>query len=352
MTAPSSTAAAKAEQKTEPVQALSLWWTAPGLAEVSALSSSVAGGLDVGPDAIYLTTLCTGLSQGTERIVGLGHVPESLWTVMACPHQRGGFGFPICYGYSLVGVDESGRRWHALHPHSTGARVAPGWLTEVPVDVPSERATLLPNVETALNAVWAGEVLPGDRCAVVGGGVVGLAVAKIAQAASGIPVSVVEPVCGKRSVAEGWGCEATDPSDAVAMGKLDGAFDVVFHTSGTEAGLRSALSLGADDAPIVEVSWYGDQEPSAPLGREFHYRRLRLVSAQVANVPPQRRARWSTLRRREHAMQLLRDPSWHALIQQRIAFEDAAAWLQEHISDATFLHTVFEFASADDDTNT
>ena len=45
--------------------------------------------------------------------------------------------------------------------------------------------------------------------------------------------------------------------------------DLVFHASGTAAGLATALRLAGEEASIVELSWYGSGEVAAPLGEAF-----------------------------------------------------------------------------------
>ncbi|MEL7374003.1 MAG: dehydrogenase, partial [Pseudomonadota bacterium] len=49
------------------------------------------------------------ISTGTERLVACGKVPTTAYDAMSAPHTDGHFGFPIKYGYSLVGHDPDGR---------------------------------------------------------------------------------------------------------------------------------------------------------------------------------------------------------------------------------------------------
>jgi threonine dehydrogenase-like Zn-dependent dehydrogenase len=97
--------------------------------------------------------------------------------------------------------------------------------------------------------------------------------------------------------------------------------DVVFHASGSGAGLACALRLAGEEATIVELSWYGTDRVSLPLGEAFHARRLTLKSSQVGHVPPAQRPRWTTARRMTLALRLLADPSFDALITGECAFE-------------------------------
>ena len=65
--------------------------------------------------------------------------------------------------------------------------------------------------------------------------------------------------------------------------------DLVFHASGSAAGLRTALGLAGDEATIIEMSWYGAGDVAVPLGGAFHSRRLKLISSQVGKVAPSHR---------------------------------------------------------------
>jgi threonine dehydrogenase-like Zn-dependent dehydrogenase len=98
--------------------------------------------------------------------------------------------------------------------------------------------------------------------------------------------------------------------------------DVVFHASATPAGLATALRLAGDEASIIELSWYGAADVTAPLGQAFHSRRLRLISSQVGQVAPSHRPRWSHRRRLAAALGLLRDDALDALIARPIDFYD------------------------------
>jgi hypothetical protein len=77
------------------------------------------------------------------------------------------------------------------------------------------------------------------------------------------------------------------------------------------------------EAAIVELSWYGCTAVSMPLGGAFHSQRLRLISSQVGHVSAAQRARWTTRRRLEKAVSLLRNPALDCLITSEIQFEDA-----------------------------
>jgi threonine dehydrogenase-like Zn-dependent dehydrogenase len=280
-----------------------------------------------GPEDVRVKTLWSALSRGTERLVFEGRVSITESERMRAPLQEGDFPYPVKYGYCAVGVVEEGRREllgrtvFALHPHQERF-VAPVYLVApVPEAVPPRRAVLAANMETALNALWDSGAGPGDRILVVGAGVVGLLVGYLAARLPGAEVTMVDIDLSRRAVAKHLGCEFRKPLDA------PGEADVVFHASATAPGLACALSCAGEEASVVEMSWYGDAPVAAPLGLDFHSRRLKLISSQVSQVAASRRPRWTHRRRLEKALALLADERLDALVIEEVAFPDLPAEL-------------------------
>lgn len=285
-----------------------------------------------GEGELGVRALWSAVSRGTERLVHEGRVPESERERMRAPFQAGDFPFPVKYGYALVGLVEHGpepllgREVFALAPHQTRLALPESAVHPLPSDLPPRRATLAANMETALNAVWDAEAGPGDRCAVVGAGPVGLLTAALLARLPGAAVTVADRLDARRGVAAKIGAAFSE------VEALRDDFDVVFHCSATGAGLAAALSAAGPDATVVEMSWHGEGETPVPLGGAFHSRRLRLVSSQVGALPPARRPRWSYARRLGVALDLLRDPRLDALITEEIAFDDTPRRLPEALS--------------------
>jgi len=260
----------------------------------------------------------SGISRGTEALVFGGHVPVSQYAAMRCPFQEGDFPGPVKYGYGSVGVVTGlgagvapawqGQRVFCLYPHQSDYVVPVESLVRVPAGVPDARAALAANMETALNGLWDGAPLLGDRVCVVGGGVVGALVAALAGQIPGVRVVLVDLDPGRAKLAARLGV------DFAAPGAVSGEADLVFHTSGNPAGLATALAAAGFEATVVEMSWYGDRVVPAPLGEAFHDKRIRLQSSQVGHVAPARRARRSRAARLEMAMGLLTDTRYDALI--------------------------------------
>jgi hypothetical protein len=271
-------------------------------------------------DEVQVRTLHSGVSRGTETLVFRGGVPQSQWAAMRAPHQEGDFPAPVKYGYLNVGVVEMGpeallgRTVFCLYPHQTRYVVPASAVTVVPDTVPAARAVLAGTVETAVNAVWDAAPMIGDRIAVVGGGMVGCSVAAVLARLPGARVQLVDADPGRASVAAALGVGFATPQDA------DGDCDVVIHASATSAGLTRSLELLAPEATVVELSWYGDQQVSVPLGEYFHSRRLIVKSSQVGGIAPGRRRTYAD--RLALALDLLADPAFDALITGSSDFED------------------------------
>ena len=297
--------------------ARAFWLVSPGHGEIRPETVP-----DPGPDGVLIRTLVSGVSRGTETLVFRGGVPESQHREMRAPFQAGDFPAPVKYGYLNVGVVEQGpadlrgRTVFCLYPHQTAYVVPATAVTVVPDRVPATRAVLAGTVETAVNALWDAAPLLGDRIAVVGGGMVGCAVAAILARFPAGRVQLVDANPDRASVAAALGVDFALPGDAA-----DGC-DVVVHASATADGLTRALELLVPDGTVVELSWYGDRRVDVPLGEFFHSRRLTIRGSQVGAIPPARRGRRDHADRLALALDLLADPVFDALLTGSCAFED------------------------------
>ena len=294
----------------------SFWVTAPRQGEIRSAPLRAPTSEDVVVD-----TRRSAISRGTEALVFQGRVPASQYATMRCPFQKGDFPAPVKYGYASAGVVRgSRRRVFCLYPHQDRYVVPAVSVVYIPNDVPDDRAVLAANMETAVNAMWDAAPLIGDRIAVVGGGVVGCLVAALCGRIYGAQVQLVDVNPNRAAVAAALGVGFAVPDDALEA--LGGMADIVFHASGVGTGLTTALALAGFEAPIIEMSWYGDRAVLAPLGEAFHAKRLSIQASQVGTVAPSRRARRTRRDRLMFAMSLLRDPMFDCLITGRSYFED------------------------------
>jgi threonine dehydrogenase-like Zn-dependent dehydrogenase len=207
----------------------------------------------------------------------------------------------------------------ALHPHQNVFDVPAEAVVPVPAGIPPQRAVLVANMETALNAIWDAAPGPAGRVAVVGAGVVGTLVGFLCARIEGADVTLVDIDPAREGLARALGLKFATPDKAPA----DCAF--VFHASASAEGLATALNIAGDEASIIELSWYGEGAVPVPLGGAFHSRRLRLISSQVGKVAPSRRADFTHRQRLEAALDLLADPRLDALLAPAIAFRDLPA---------------------------
>jgi threonine dehydrogenase-like Zn-dependent dehydrogenase len=297
--------------------ARAFWVAAPGLGEIRGEKLPTPSTGDVSIRALY-----SGVSRGTESLVFNGRVPPSEYQRMRAPFQAGELPGPVKYGYSSVGHVERGprdllgRHVFVLHPHQTRYVVPMQSVYVIPDDVPPERAVLAANLETAINGLWDASVKLGDRIAVIGAGTVGCLVAWLAGQLPGCSVELVDINSHREAIAHALGVHFAHP-ETVGQDQ-----DLIIHTSGSPAGLALALRIAGFEATIVEMSWYGDQIVPVSLGQSFHARRLTLRSSQVGTVASSQRARWSTRRRMELALTLLKAPALDALMTGESHFED------------------------------
>jgi len=296
--------------------ARAFWTVAPGRGEIRAETLT-----EPGAGEVLVRTSYSAISRGTESLVFRGHVPQSEYQRMRCPHQVGEFPGPLKYGYANVGVVELGppellkRAVFCLFPHQSAYVVPASAVCPIPFTVPPERAILAANVETAINALWDAEPRLGDRVTVVGAGVLGCLCAYLLARQIGVVVELVDVLPERAAVARSLGARFSLPNQA------EPERDLVIHTSASEAGLRTSLELAAADATVLELSWFGDTEVSLPLGGGFHKKRLALRSSQVGTLSPHARRRFDYRARLELALALCSDPLLGNVIDAESSFE-------------------------------
>lgn len=317
--------------------ARAFWLCEPGVGEIRPVPLPKPAA-----DEVLVRTEFSGISRGTETLVFWGGVPPSEYDRMRAPFQEGDFPGPVKYGYLNVGVVEEGpremrgRRVFCLYPHQTAYVVPACSVALVPDGVPPERAVLAGTLETAVNASWDTAPLIGDHIAVVGAGMVGCCVARLFAGVPGVEVTLVDIDVRRADVAAALGVGFETPSEAA------GDRDLVVHASGTSAGLQLALELLADDATVLEMSWYGDTPVEVALGGSFHSRRLAIRASQVGHIAMPRRTRRTRKERLELALQLLTDSVFDVLLTGSSPFQELPAVMARLASGAlpALCHTI------------
>jgi threonine dehydrogenase-like Zn-dependent dehydrogenase len=301
---------------TEFQPARAFWLVAPGRGELRNERLTPPG-----PDEVQVRTLYTGISRGTESLVFRGEIPLSQYSTMRAPFQQGEFPAPVKYGYCNVGIVEAGppallgQTVFCLYPHQDRYIVPVSAVTLVPALIPAGRAVLAANLETALNILWDAAPRLGDRITVIGAGVVGCLIARLAGKLPGCRVQLLDLDPGKAGIAESLDVRFTLPESA------EDEQDIIIHASGAPTGLATALSLAGFEATVIEASWFGTQSVPLPLGEHFHVKRLHLRSSQVGHIATAQRSRWNYRRRMATVMELLDDPILDRLISGESPFE-------------------------------
>ncbi len=135
----------------------------------------------VGPDEVRVRAIASAISHGTEMLVYRGEVAPNL--DLDLPTLRGGFGFPIKYGYASVGRVAArgpavrglaeGDLVFALHPHQTAYVVPARYTLKLPASLAPEAGVFAANLETAVNVLLDAPVRLAEAAVIFGQGVVG-----------------------------------------------------------------------------------------------------------------------------------------------------------------------------------
>jgi threonine dehydrogenase-like Zn-dependent dehydrogenase len=233
-----------------------------------------------------------------------------------------------------VGERNGGDRVFVLHPHQDRFLAPQAMCVPVPDAIPTHRAVLAANMETALNLCWDAVPLPGERILIIGTGVVGLLAASLLARIPATKVTVVDINPARAALAERFGCAFALP-DAAPVDQ-----ELIVHASASEAGLRLALDRAAFEARIIEASWYGDSDPAVPLGKSFHSRRLRLIATQVGAVAPAMRGRRTHAERLALALALLDNPAYDALLDGPTRFGDLPEAMPRILAPGGLCHVI------------
>ena len=293
--------------------------------------------IDLKHKTVLIKTLYSGISRGTESLVYHGKVPKTEENRMQCPHQVGSFSYPVSYGYACVGeVIETqsditrvkkGDRVFVLHPHQDIFYVSEDACNLLLDELPSPRAVLSANMETALNACWDAELNNTQNHMVIGAGVVGLLTAFCVKKLTGQAPLIVDINLAKKPITEKLGLKFITPDEFTKIKSPE--LTRIFHTSASAAGLQLAIDNAGFEAKIIEMSWFGDKQVSLNLGSSFHSKRLQIIASQVGHIAPAKRETYSYADRMQEAMKLLIDPALDVLLEEEISFDA----LPDHLHD-------------------
>jgi len=289
-------------------------------------------------------TICSAISAGTEMLIYQGRFPRDLETDSVISSLRGGFEYPMAYGYASVGVvRETGKQADtslrdrfvfSFQPHTSHFVCKPESLFPIPDSLTPQSACFLPNMETAVNLVQDGAPILGERVLVLGQGIVGLLTASLLNE---FPLDALVTVdqydlrCemskAESRKSEASRCKALIPGTPdfhkEALSILDPGADLTFELSGNPSALNDAIALTRFSGRIVIGSWYGEKPVSVHLGGSFHRSRIKLISSQVSSISPELAARWDKSRRFDVAWRALERIKPEKWITHRFPIEEA-----------------------------
>lgn len=172
----------------------------------------------------------------------------------------------------------------------------------------------------ALAAVRDGQVRVGDRVAVFGLGALGLMSQQFAKIAGADFVAVVDPIEGRRAVAEKTGADLVlDPTACnvgEALKEATGGLgvDVAIETSANYHALDEAIRSVAFEGTVVVVGWAKECKGGLDLGAVAHFNIPNLIFARANSDPNRDHPRWSFGR--------IIDTCWKWLSEGRFDCED------------------------------
>jgi len=290
-------------------------------------------------DEVLVQTVCSAISAGTEMLIYQGRFPRTLETDSVISGLRGGFKYPLAYGYACVGkVVEVGkdvdREWlnrlvFAFQPHTSHFISKTDSLFSVPDSLLPESACFFPNMETAVNLVQDAAPIFGERVLVLGQGIIGLLTASLLREFPLETLVTADPYEMRRKASlELKVSEALDPNSETFKDVLSAyaqkKFDLTLELSGNPSALEDALALTCFSGRIVIGSWYGEKKVELDLGGAFHRSRIKLISSQVSTIAPELAARWDKARRFEAAWKALERVQPEKWITHRFPIEQAA----------------------------
>lgn len=291
---------------------------------------------------VRVRSLYSMISAGTERVITTQEFNEETAERMAVPHLKGSLNTSFTYGYSIVGEvvtkdsELEGNRIHVMHPHQDLFNIGVQELYVLPEGMDPRLATLISNMETAVNAVWDAEIELGDRVLIIGYGLIGALLACVLREYPGLEIEIREPDIHRQQLATDHRLTLTD--------RERDYFDVVFNTSSSEEALAEAFRSTRTEGTIIELSWYGSRKINLRLGDHFHYGRKRLISSQVSHIPLRKQPIWDYRNRKDLVVKLLQSINPTHLLENEISFQETPGFYRELRSgQITHLSTIIKY---------
>lgn len=284
---------------------------------------------------VLVKTLISAISPGTEMLIYRGQFPRDLKVDDTIASLAGDFGYPLKYGYSVVGrVISLGadvpalwqdRLVFAFQPHESHFVSPIDALISIPEGISPEDAVFLPNMETAVNFLMDGQPIIGERVLIFGQGIVGLLTTALLSQYPLAFLMTVDQFLRRREASFAAGAFLSVEPDAPQLTQyFQRGADLTYELSGSPAALDQAILLTGFNGRIVIGSWYGEKRADLALGGAFHRSRIKLISSQVSTLTPELSGRWTKSRRLDVAWEMLSRVTPSRFITHRFPFSQAA----------------------------
>ena len=192
-----------------------------------------------------------------------------------CAACKSGHGH-VCQRLNFIGIDSPGA--------FQGSWTVPAFtLHRLPDDMPMDLAALVEPMAVACHDVRLGEVVPGEKAVVIGGGPIGLLNALVARDA-GVEVRIAEINEYRLEMARSLGLETVNPLQEDLVAHVEawtegGGADVVFEVSGSQPGAEVMTKLAKVRGRIVVVAIFA-AAPKIDLF-QFFWRELKMCGVRV-----------------------------------------------------------------------
>tara|TARA_Y100000590_G_scaffold286981_1_gene323067 strand:+ start:183837 stop:184814 length:978 start_codon:yes stop_codon:yes gene_type:complete len=263
---------------------------------------------------VLIKTIFSGISYGTEQIVYAGKVPKSEKKLMRCPYQVGDFGSDVKYGYLNIGkiidgeTKDIGKNVFTLYPHQNLFTINESEVSLIPRKIPLKRTLLTANMETAINALWDTLPTSGDKCVVIGAGIVGILMAYLLNSIIGVDVVIIDKDKKKKNIANLF-----DLNFDTSLSKTMRA-NFIYECSGDSKIINKLGKFTENEATICILSWYGTNQSRINFGEHYLSKRLNIIFSQVSKISKNRIKNWTNKTRRDFAINLLNNKKLDYLI--------------------------------------
>jgi len=218
--------------------------------------------------------------------------------------------------------DNQGRLVHLMHPHQTNCWIKKDHYTFLPEGMAAQKATLISNMETIINAIWDSGVGVGDRVMIAGFGNIGVLLAETLRHIPGISIYIHEINDWRKAQAESYGFKVLERVSS----KSD--FDVSFDTTSAAQGLQDCIKVVKEEGKVINLSWYGTKNIEIHLGGDFHYGRKHIISSQVSKIPHFKRNNWDYAKRKNLAIKLLMEYPYEQYMDVDVPFNETPEFFE------------------------